>query len=68
MRPLFLAERVDGKTDFIYEADFKNGKFVGGASKYSYDDLYLMHLPSDILKEVFSQKKAQKIENIDIVE
>lgn len=62
MRPLFLAERVDGKTDFIYEADFKNGSFVGGASKYSYDDISLMHIPTEIIKELLYKKKNPEVE------
>lgn len=60
MNYFFTVQRKeDGKTDNIYEFDFKNGQFIGGAGTYRYDDVsYFIGVPSDILKEIC--KKPQK--------
>jgi len=72
MNHFFTVQRKeDGKTDNIYEFDFKNGKFVGGDKTYDYDDLIsFIGVPSTILKELCrkQQKRPAKNEDADMVD
>ena len=63
MTPFFMIRRKsDGKTDNIYEYDFKNNIFVGGSRSYKYSDIdTFVGIPSDIIMNLFKEdKKASK--------
>lgn len=69
MQPFFTIKRKsDGKTDFVYEYDFKYGKFVGDVNNYTYDDIdVFIGVPSEILKPLFVREKVarEKTEPVD---
>ena len=69
MRPFFTIQRKsDGKTDYIYEYDFKNDKFIGDVENYTYKDIdTFIGVPSEILKPLFVKEKASK-EKVDVDE
>lgn len=58
MKPSFMILRNDGKTDSVYDCDFKEGKFVGGASTYGYSDITTFYLPSQVVEGFFAEKEA----------
>ena len=66
MNPFFTIQRKsDNKTDFIYEYDFKAGKFIGGTASYTYNDIIqFIGVPGEILKSLFVKetKNAAKLE------
>lgn len=60
MKSIFIIKRKDGKTDNIYECDFKAGKFVGGACDYTYEDIETFFMPTSFIKSLTSVKKQVK--------
>lgn len=61
MNPVFIVKRTDGLTDNIFEYDFKNGKFIGGADNYSYKDIEnFVYVPSEVLASLFVKEDKCK--------
>ena len=60
MKSIFIIKRKDGKTDNIYECDFKSGIFVGGACKYTYDDIESFFMSPSFVKAITSTRKVSK--------
>lgn len=69
MQSFFAIKRKsDEKTDFIYEYDFKNDKFIGDVDNYTYNDIdVFIGVPSEILKPLFIREKVSK-EKSEVVE
>ena len=64
MKPIFMVELKDGKTDNIFEYDFKNGVFAG-LKKYSYNDVKnFIGIPCEVFSSIFA-KEAKKKETSD---
>lgn len=60
MKPSFSIVRKDGKTDFVYECDFLNGIFKGGAGEYKYEDIDTFNLPSNMVEGIYTYNRKQK--------
>lgn len=61
MRPVFIVKLVNGKTDDIFEYDFKNGQFIGRAGSYGYKDIqHFIGLPVEIISSIFESKRQAK--------
>lgn len=60
MKSIFIIKRKDGKTDNIYECDFKSGIFVGGACDYTYDDIESFFMSPSFVKALTSTKRSSK--------
>ena len=63
MRPIFIVELNNGKTDNIFEYNFKDGVFSGN-EKYSYSDIKnFIGIPCEILSSMFfKEDKKKKVE------
>lgn len=61
MTPIFMITRTDGKTDNIYECDFKEGKFVGGVKEYTYDEIGSFSLAKEFVMALAGYKPAKKV-------
>lgn len=61
MSPMFMIIRNDGKTDNIYECDFKEGTFLGGVQTYSYDDIRSFAIPKEFLMTLAGYKKSRHV-------
>ena len=65
MVPIFMVKRKDGKTDNVYECDFKLGTFNGGAQRYTYDDISeFLGIPAEMVAALGGYKKPK----VDTVE
>lgn len=61
MTPIFMITRTDGKTDNIYECDFKEGVFLGGAKEYGYDEISSFSLAKEFIMTLAGYKAPKKI-------
>lgn len=68
MTPFFMIRRKsDGKTDNIYEYDFKNNIFVGSSRSYKYADIdTFIGVPSDVLMNIFKEDRKTSKKNEEV--
>lgn len=60
MRPIFIVELNNGKTDNIFEYNFKDGVFSGN-EKYSYSDIKnFIGIPCEIMSAMFLKEDRKK--------
>lgn len=63
MSPIFMVKRNDGKTDNVYECDFRAGTFKGGAQDYSYEDISeFLSIPTELVIGLAGFKKSKRPE------
>lgn len=60
MTPIFMITRIDGKTDNIYECDFKEGVFLGGAKEYGYDEIKSFSIAKEFIIALSGYKTSKK--------
>lgn len=61
MRPIFIVQLNNGKTDNVFEYDFNEGKFIGACGNYSYSDIKsFIGVPCEIISSMFLKKKTEK--------
>lgn len=61
MTPIFTIVRNDGKTDSVYECDFKRGTFLGGAKEYSYEEIRSFSIAKEFIMTLAGYKAPKKV-------
>lgn len=60
MTPIFMITRTDGKTDNIYECDFKKGIFLGGVKEYTYEEIRSFSIAKEFIMTLSGYSMPKK--------